>query len=314
MQSELKRESVTQKIRLGVFLVHLWPHLTKPAVEQLIAAGKVKINEQPARKAGQYLHSGDVVTATAPAFLDKSEQSLFPPPLPMTLLYEDNTLLVVEKPAGMFTHAPYQDQTGNSLSYQLQQRYPALAHVGGIDRAGILQRMEKEVSGLLLVARNSESYRALKHEIKRRRVEQTYSALVSGRLKGPDTITVPIGDSKRGRGMRRVVHAGRPVSTSYQVQRHYNSAGEAYTLLILEPDAARLHQMRVHLAWLGCPIVGDTLYGDSRQPILSDRLFLHLSVLNFSHPLTAERVRVESALPAALASILRYMARPKHLR
>ncbi|MEA3309079.1 MAG: RluA family pseudouridine synthase [Chloroflexota bacterium] len=314
MQSEFQRKPVTQKVRLGVFLVNLWPHLTKPAIEQLIADEKVQINEQTARKAGQYLHPGDVVATIPPVSLPKPAKPLLPPPLPMALLYEDDTLLVVEKPAGMFTHAPYQDQVGNSLSYQLQQRYSELSHVGGIDRAGILQRMDKNVSGPLLVARNNESYRALKHDIKRRRVEQTYSALVIGHLKGQDTITAPIGDSKRGRGIRRVVNAGRPVSTSYQVQRHYSSAGEAYTLLILEPDAARLHQMRVHLSWLGYPIVGDTVYGPHRQPILSDRLFLHLSVLNFYHPFAEERVRIESALPEALDSILRYMTRPKYLR
>ncbi|MCD4738806.1 MAG: RluA family pseudouridine synthase [Anaerolineae bacterium] len=314
MQSEFKREPVTQKIRLGVFLVNLWPHLTKPAVEQLIADKKVQINEQSARKAGQYLHPGDVVTATAPAALREPEHPLLPPPIPMTVLYEDDALLVVDKPARMATHAQYHDQEGATLAYQLKKHYPELVHVGGVGRAGILQRMEKDVSGLLLVARNNESYRALKHEIKRRRVEQTYSALVVGHLKGQDTITVPIGDSKRGRGIRRVVNAGRPVSTSYQVQRHYSSAGEAYTLLILEPDAARLHQMRVHLARLGRPIVGDTLYGSSRQPVLSDRLFLHLSVLTFYPPLGAEQVRVESTLPAALGSILRYMARPKYQR
>ena len=275
---------------------------------------KVKINEQFARKAGQYLKPGDVVEATAPAELREPVDPLLPPPIPMQVLYEDDKILVVDKPAGMATHAQYRKQEGTTLSYQLGERYPELAHVGGIDRAGILQRMGKDVSGPLLVARNKESYRTLKHEIKRQRMEQTYSALLIGHLKGQDVINMPIGDSKRGRGRRRVVHEGRSISTRYQVQRHYSSAGEPYTLAILEPDTARRHQMRVHLSWLGYPIVGDTIYGPRRQPILSDRLFLHLSVLNFYHPFAEERVRVESALPEALDSILRYMTRPKYLR
>ena len=311
---KLKSLSVESRKRLDVLLAQTWPNLSRHDVEDMVTSNQVLINGQPALKPGQYIEPGDVVEAQAPAVEKEPEDSPILRSLPMQVQYEDDLLLVVEKPAGMLTHAKRRHQEGTTLSAQLRERYPNLANVGGIDRAGIIQRLGEEVSGLMLVARDRDTYRTMKREVKRGRVEHTYFALVDGHLEGNDYIDVPIGNSKRKRGKLTVAREGRPAKTSYSALSYYSSGEEHYTLLKVEPDSSRMHQMRVHLSWLGYPIVGDTLYGPSRQHILHDRLFLHLAILTFHHPRMGEQMEVQSELPEALSSILKYMKRPNYLK
>lgn len=307
---------VETRKRLDVLLAQTWPELSRHDVEDMVHSNQVLINGQPARKSGQYVEPGDVVEAQAPVTEAEETPASFLLSRPMQVQYEDEVLLVVEKPAGISTHARHRHQEGATLSAQLRERYPALSNVGGIDRAGVVQRLGEEVSGLMLVARNRETYRKMKREVKRGRVEHTYFALVEGHLEGSDYIDVPIGNSKRRRHKLAVTREGRPANTTYTALSHYSSGDEHYTLLEVQPDSSRMHQMRVHLSWYGYPIVGDTLYGSSRsrQYILQDRLFLHLAILTFHHPLTGEQMEVQSELPEALNSILKYLKRPNYLR
>jgi 23S rRNA pseudouridine1911/1915/1917 synthase len=311
---ELKPLPVESRKRLDVLLAQAWPNLSRHDVEDMVQSNQVLINGQPARKPGQYVEAGDVVEAQAPAVDKDTDENQIPHSLPMQVQYEDEVLLVVEKPARMLTHAKRRHQEGTTLSAQLRERYPDLANVGGINRAGILQRLGEEVSGLMLVARDRETYRKMKREVKRGRVEHTYFALVEGHLEGSDYIDVPIGNSKHRRGKLAVAREGRPATTTYSALSYYSSGEDHYTLLKVEPDSSRMHQMRVHLSWLGYPIVGDTLYSSSRQHILHDRLFLHLAILTFHHPLRGEQMEVQSELPVALSSILKYMKRPNYLK
>ena len=308
--SERRTLQVADVIRLDQFLVQVWPELRRGQLRQLIQAGEVFINGQAARQSGQYLHPGAVVEIPMPQPEAPSKTEIVACQ-PLEVLYEDEVLLVVEKPAGMATH-PTRGQEGATLAQQLREYSPAIVHVGGIERAGIIRQMDVEASGLVLVARTEEAYRALKREVKRQRVESRYSVLVEGQLTGEDLIVAPIGNVKGTRQRLAVAREGRPARTFYRALRHYREEGQAYTLLEVRPETARLHQIRVHLSWCGYPVVGDRVYGSRRhQSILPDRLFLHLGVLDFPHPLTGEPLHVESALPEALQSILRFMARPK---
>ncbi len=311
---ELETLQVKSRKRLDVLLAQTWPALSRHDVEDMVKSNQVLINGEPALKPGQYVEPGDVVEAQAPVMEEKAGAAPLLLSLPMQVQHEDEVLLVVEKPAGMPTHAKRRRQEGTTLSTQLRERYPALANVGGIDRAGIIQRLGEDVSGLMLVARDRETYRTMKREVKRGRVKHTYFALVEGHLEGNDYIDVPIGNSKRRRGKLTVAREGRPATTTYSALSYYSSGEEHYTLLKVEPDSSRMHQMRVHLSWLGYPIVGDTLYGSSRQYILQDRLFLHLAILTFHHPQMGEQMEVQSELPEALSSILKYMKRPNYLK
>ncbi len=311
---ELGPQTVEKRVRLDVFLVRHWPDLSRQDIEELVQSGAVLIDGQPALKPGQYLEPGEHVEAQAPE-TQEEEPELLPPPVGMTVLYEDKLLLGVDKPANMPTHARRHDQEGQTLAAQLAERFPDLAHVGGVDRAGILQRLGDDVSGAMLVARDRETYRTMKREVKRGRVEHLYTVLVEGHLTGSSVINAPLGNAKWDRRRLTVAREGRPAETEYRALRNYKSTeGIDYTLLEVKPDASRMHQMRVHLSWYGYPVVGDIKYGSRQQRLLMDRLFIHLTQLSFAHPQTEEWIHVRSPLPAELSSILEYMSRPKYLR
>jgi len=220
-------------------------------------------------------------------------------------------VVVVEKPAGMALQPTSREPRG-TVAQHLIALYPALAHVGGVDHAGLVARLETEASGLVLAAKEETTYRALRRLVDHQRVETVYSVLVEGHLKGQDVIEQPIGNMKHTRKQLAVSREGRPARTLYRGLRYYKDGMHDYSLLEARPESGRLHQVRVHLAWYGYPLVGDKLYGSRQQPLLSERVFLHLSCVNFLHPVTGNPVRVESALPPELYAILRYLTRPKN--
>ncbi|MFP4396354.1 MAG: RluA family pseudouridine synthase [Anaerolineales bacterium] len=308
---EQKVLEVTQEQRLDQLLARVWPALTRDALKRMVREGAVLINDQAALKPGQRLQPGDRVVTEAPE-IDESAADASPviPTREVDIAYEDDVLIVVEKPAGVAVR-PTRDVKRGTVMQQLVERFPERAHIGGFEHAGVLSRLEEDASGLVLVAKEKEAYREMRHLIKRQQMEMTYSVLVEGYLTGEYTIEKPIGNVKYKRRKLYVSRQGRPASTYYRAQRHYKVDGQSYSLLMIRPKTARMHQIRVHLSWYGFPIVGDRLYGSRRQTLLSDRLFMHLSVLEFTHPVSGEKILVESELPRSLSSILRFMSRPK---
>ncbi len=298
-----------EPLRLDQLLARAWPSLSRHAVQRMIQAGEVWINTIPARKPGQQLSTGDEVAVVVPT-LEEAEEAPSFLHSPVEVLYEDESLLVIDKPAEVAMHPERRGEQGTVVQ-RLARYLPEIAHIGGVERAGTIIRLEEGVSGLILAAKDEVSYRALRRALKHRQIRMTYSVLVEGRLTGEGVIDQPIGNAKRGSRQMAVSREGRPARTRYWGQRHYREQGRSYSLLMVRPESARLHQIRVHLAWYGYPVVGDRRYGSRHQPILDDRLFIHLGVLEFPHPATGEWVRVESALPAELRSILRYMTRPR---
>ena len=316
-----ERAVVEARTRLDQFLVQTWPVLDRQSVREKIRAGDVTVNGQLALKPGQYVEVDDEIAVSGisavEAGVDAEPQVFQPdvdlPALPLTVLYEDEAVLVVEKLAGAPTHlASRSAHPQFELARQLTALYPALAHVGGADHAGIVLRVEAEVSGALLVAKDEDTYRLLQRCVKHNQVESVYSVLVEGRLTGQDVVDQPIGNVKRARQRLAVAREGRPARTAYRGQRYYKDEKRDYSLLEVRPLTSRLHQIRVHFSWFGYPLVGDRVYGSRQQPLLPDRVFIHLSVLAFPHPRTGDIVRVESPLAPELRSILRYLARPKN--
>jgi 23S rRNA pseudouridine1911/1915/1917 synthase len=226
------------------------------------------------------------------------------------VLYEDEKVLVVEKPSGMPARPSPHHQEGTLLQ-DIAQRYPEIQHIGGVERGGMLHRVDTEISGPVLIARDKASYRELKRRVRRERFEWIYSTLVEGQLSGTGMIRQPVGNVKRRRNRLAVTREGRTARTHYRAQRHFKYEGMDYTLVEVQPETSRRHQIRVHLSWYGFPVVGDRMYGPPNSRWLIDRLFLHLSVLAFPHPETGDIVRVESSLPAELHDLLRYLSRPK---
>lgn len=307
--SETHTLKVAAVTRLDQLLVTAWEHLGHTEIQRLIRTGKVRVNGLEALKPGERLAPGDEVIVELLELAPYDQAEL---PLGMTLpiLYEDDTLLVVDKPAGLAVRRlRRQDQA--TLPQILAGMRPDMAHVGGVNRAGVVTVIDRDASGLVLIGKDEATYRELRRRVKRQYVTEVYTALVEGRVRGEFVIDQPIGNAKHVRELQVASDEGRPARTYVRGQQHYKEDSKDYTVVYVRPESSRMHQIRVHLAWYGFPIVGDRLYGSRRQPLLHDRLFLHLSAITLIHPVADQDVKVESALPQELHSILGYMRRPK---
>ncbi len=221
----------------------------------------------------------------------------------MSIAYEDDDVVVVDKPAGLVVHPGAGHITG-TLVHGLLARYPELASVGAVERPGIVHRLDKDTSGLLLVARTDTAYRSLTNQLKDRSITRRYVALVWGQLEAPrGVIDAPIGRSARTPTRMTVSARGRDARTSYEVIEEY-AEPVAASLVSCSLDTGRTHQIRVHLAAIGHPVVGDDRYGGKREPAANlRRFFLHAAQLGFDHPRTGVRIELESPLPDDLVRV-----------
>jgi len=285
-------------VRLDKYVCQQLPELSRARAQKLIADGHITVNGKPA-KPGLKLNTGDRLEIAIPP--TPSEQ-LLPESIPINILYEDDDLLVVDKPAGLTVH-PAPGHPGHTLVNALLSHLPHLADTGDSLRPGIVHRLDKDTSGLMLVAKNSKAQEHLIGQFKSHSVSKAYLALVRGRLT-PETgvIEANIGRDPRNRKKMAVVEGGREASTEYQVIKYIGD----YTLLEVRPETGRTHQIRVHLAAIGFPVVGDKVYG-VKSPFLS-RQFLHACRLGFSLPSTGEYIEFKSELPADLERALKDIA------
>ncbi|MCX7854989.1 MAG: RluA family pseudouridine synthase [Anaerolineae bacterium] len=290
--------------RLDRALAARFPQLSRAQLQRLIRSGAITVNETVVRPAYR-LTPGDRITVTFP-----EEPTVRPESLPLDIVYEDEHLLVVNKPAGMVVHPAARIVSG-TLVNALLAHCPQVADVGGPDRAGIVHRLDRETSGLIVVAKNPEAHAALQRQFKRRLVRKTYVALVEGQVSPREgIIEVPIGRDPKDRTRMSVSRTGRPAITQYRVVEVFPQ----YTLLEVRPHTGRTHQIRVHLAWLGYPVVGDRVYGRRRQTLLPDRHFLHARELAFTHPVTGEKLVLSAPLPPELTALLHQLRREKGAR
>lgn len=287
--------------RLDRVLAARFPQVSRAQLQRLIRCGAITVNGTAVRPAYR-LTPGDRITVTFP-----EEPTVGPEPFPLDILYEDEHLLVVNKPAGMVVH-PAARVVSGTLVNALLAHCPQVADVGGPDRAGIVHRLDRETSGLIVVAKSPEIHAALQRQFQRRLVRKTYVALVEGQVHPREGIVeVPIGRDPKDRTRRTVSRTGRPAVTQYRVIEVFPQQ----TLLEVRPHTGRTHQIRVHLAWLGYPIVGDRVYGRRRQTLLPDRHFLHARDLAFTHPVTGEKLALSTPLPVELTAVLAQLRREK---
>jgi len=300
--------------RLDQFLVSQLPETSRARVQRLIGDGKVLINDTLA-KASFKLRGGESVRILAAAHV---------PPLravaediPLDIVYEDDDLAIVNKPAGMMVHAgagaTEDERNRGTLVNALLHRFGQLSEVGGELRPGIVHRLDKATSGLIVVAKNDESHRKLAAQFAHRQVKKTYIALVHGWMKQDHgTISTSISrDRMRRTRMTTRRPGGREAVTHYTVQQKLDSPYGKFSLLEVQIDTGRTHQIRVHLASLGHPVVGDTLYGARRELSKNDtssfslpRNFLHAAALQFQHPQTGAQLSFSAALPRELTDFL----------
>ena len=284
--------------RLDVFVARRLPELTRSRVWRLIDEGLVAVEGRPPAKAGIALDAGQRVRVTLPPPEPAVPE---PEPIPLRIVYEDDDLLVVDKPAGLAVH-PSRGHASHTLVNAVLAHCPELSGIGGVGRPGIVHRLDKDTSGLIIVAKNDAAHLSLARQLKERRVEKTYIALVEGRLKQLEgVIDAPIGRHPARRKKMAVVEGGREARTRYRVLREIDGR----TLVEVRPETGRTHQIRVHFAAIGHPVVGDPVYGRGRALVPSlRRQFLHAQRLAFRHPRTGERLELEAPLAEDLAQAL----------
>ena len=282
--------------RLDVFVARRLPELTRSRVRKLIDEGCVTVDGHAPKKAGIALETGRRVQVTIPPV---RPSTLEPEAIPLRIVYEDGDILVVDKPAGLAVH-PSAGHASHTLVNAVLAHCPDLSGIGGEGRPGIVHRLDKDTSGLIIVAKNDAAHVALSRQLKERRVEKTYVALVEGRVRPAEgVIDAPLGRHPVQRKKQAVVARGREARTRYRVLREIDGR----SLLEVRPETGRTHQIRVHLASIGHPITGDALYGRGAPPGLR-RQFLHAQRLAFAHPRTGERLELEARLAEDLERAL----------
>jgi len=231
--------------------------------------------------------------------------ALEPEAIPLRIIYEDEDLLVVDKPPGMAVHPSAGHEQG-TLVHAVLAHCPDLSGIGGEARPGIVHRLDKDTSGLIIVAKNDAAHVSLARQLKERRVEKTYLALVEGRMKpAQGVIEAPLGRHPVQRKKQAVVARGREARTRYRTLREVDGR----SLLEVRPETGRTHQIRVHLASIGHAVAGDALYGRAGAPPGLRRQFLHAQRLAFAHPRTGERLELEAPLAEDLQAVLDALAR-----
>jgi 23S rRNA pseudouridine1911/1915/1917 synthase len=293
--------------RLDAFLAAHIEGWSRARLQRLIEDADVLVNGLVA-KSSYKLHAGDQI-----------EVELTPPPstafapenIPLDIVFEDDDLIVVNKPAGMVVH-PAAGADAGTLANALAFHFKQLSNTGGAARPGIVHRLDKGTSGLLVVAKTERAHENLADQFRAREVFKSYVALVHGQVeKKTDQIYQPIARDPRNRIRMAVVRGGRPALSIYRVRKRF----ERFTLLDIELKTGRTHQIRVHLAWLKHPVVGDEVYGGGRDKTVDDaqiraqiarlgRQFLHAEQLGFRHPRTEEEVRFTSQPPDDLQHLL----------
>ena len=292
--------------RLDRFLATVGGLGTRSRVKQLIDAERARV-DGVARKASFTLRPGMCVEVDLPA---REPSTLVPEAVPLTVLYEDETLIAIDKPPGMATH-PAPGSRRGTVVHALLHHLGTFAGVGPADRPGIVHRLDKDTSGVLLVAKTPAALEALARQFRARTIEKRYTALVHGSVRGArGTIDRPIGRDGRDRKRMSVRSArGRHAVTAWTVRERFPGA----TLLDVAPQTGRTHQIRVHLASIGHPIVGDATYGGRRRAATAPagvilagcpRQALHAARLAFVHPATRALMAIEAPLPGDLAEVV----------
>ena len=277
------------------------PDLSRAVVQRLIKTGEVTVNGRPS-KPSYRVQVGDEISFSLPV---EMPEPVVPEDIPLDIIHEDEALLVVNKPAGMVVHPALGHPSGTLVNAVLAH-CPQVADVGGLERAGIVHRLDKDTSGLILIAKADAVRAALQRQFKRRQVAKTYLALVEGQVQPREgVIEAPVGRDKRQRKRMAVVRRGREARTMYRAIEYFAD----HTLLEVRPHTGRTHQVRVHLAWLGYPVVGDAVYGYRRQRLLQGRHFLHASRIRFTHPTTGQEIEFEATLPDELVAVLERLRR-----
>jgi 23S rRNA pseudouridine1911/1915/1917 synthase len=286
--------------RLDRFLVNCLPEFSRARLQSLIKAGMVTVNSEPACKAGQVLEAGARVHLIIPP---PAPAEVLPEEIPLDIIFENQDVIVVNKPAGMVVHPSAGHET-STLVHAALAHAPEITGVGGKIRPGVVHRLDKETSGLILLAKNDAAHHWLQDQFRQRHVEKIYLALLDGHPPTPEgRVEVAIGRDPKRRSLMAIVPdpKGREAISIY----HTRQVFPRHTLVEVHPLTGRTHQIRLHMAFLGCPVVGDKVYGYKHPSLPVKRHFLHASCLAIVLPGETKRRVFEAVLPDDLKRVLK---------
>jgi 23S rRNA pseudouridine1911/1915/1917 synthase len=285
--------------RLDHFLVESLPDYSRARLQALIKAGLVLVDGTPARKSGQILGPESVIEVRIPP---TAPSELVGENIPLDIVFENEDVIVVNKPAGMVVHPGAGHNTGTLVHAVLGYK-PDIEGIGGEERPGVVHRLDKDTSGLILLAKNDKAHRWLQDQFRLRKVEKTYIALVDGKPPTPaGRVEASIGRDPSHRKKMAIVSEskGRQAVSEYKTLESFPQ----HTLLEFHPLTGRTHQIRLHCAMLGCPIVGDVIYGRKKPSLAIDRHFLHAQKLKIILPGEKQARTFEAPLPEELVHVL----------
>jgi len=287
-----------EKIRIDLYLTQKEIYPSRSQIRNLIAQGKIKVNGNPI-KPSYILKNGDVIDL---AFPENEELKIKAEAISLDIIYEDEYLVVVNKPADMIAHPAGKIRSGTLVNALLYHCQDSLSGIGGVIRPGIVHRLDKNTSGLMVVAKNDFAHLDLSRQIKDHQVTKKYLALVHGNLKDDSgIIDAPIGRNLKNRKKMAVTEGkNREAITHFKVLKRFSG----YTLVEATLRTGRTHQIRVHLAFIGNPIVGDQLYGHRRQGLNINRQALHSHILGFVHPASKKYMEFSVPLPQDMQELI----------
>ena len=284
-------------IRLDKYISEKFDKLSRTMIQKLIENGDIKVNNEP-KKMSYKVQIGDKITVNIPEI---KEVGIKPQDIPIDIVYEDNDIIVVNKPKGLVVHPANGNPDGTLVNAIMAMCKESLSGIGGELRPGIVHRIDKDTSGLLIVAKNDEAHINMSNQIKDRLVKKVYIALVRGVISEDEaTIDMPIGRSAKDRKKMAVVRDGKQAITHFKVLKRYPK----YTLLEIKIDTGRTHQIRVHMAEIGHPVIGDMVYSNGKNDFGVEGQMLHAKSLDFKHPITGKPMHLEAELPKYFKDIL----------
>ncbi len=288
------------KKRLDVYLLENLDEMTRSYIKKLIDTGKILVNGK-IQKSGYYLKKEDHILVEIP---NEKQADIIPEKIDLDIVYEDDDIIIVNKEKGMVVHPANGNYTGTMVNSLMYSHKTNLSSINGVIRPGIVHRIDKDTSGILVVAKNDFSHKELSNQFKEHTITRKYIALVKGIIKEDKLdIDLPIGRSNKDRKKMAVTYKNskRAVTHISVLTRFYNSN---VTLIEAILETGRTHQIRVHMSYLGHPLVGDEVYGKKDSKFRVNGQMLHAKVLGFVHPTTKEYVEFESELPLEFEQIL----------
>lgn len=285
-------------IRIDKYLAEQLPDITRSYLQKLLKDGSVQMNGKPVKASAKTV-AGAAIELTIP---EPEEPEILPEDIPLDILYEDSDVILINKPKDMVVHPAAGHYTGTLVNALMYHCKGDLSGINGVLRPGIVHRIDKDTTGVLIVCKNDRAHNALAEQLKEHSITRKYRAIVCGNLKEDEgTVDAPLGRHPQDRKRMAIVRSGgKRAVTHYRVLERFGN----YTYIECRLETGRTHQIRVHMASLGHPLLGDEIYGRAKSPFKLEGQTLHAMVLGFIHPTTGEYLEFEAPLPEYFEKLL----------